>query len=340
MAETQFLEILPTGWTNVSAVAGPNARVTNIGEHMLIWRKSVSEPPADNNDGHRVRDDNPFDYVVKGDESIWMRTVNYKTFIAYTPDLAVGVFRGSLDVHDADPHRNVYNQYLHFDTATTTNPATAISAGANVIDFVSVAGFAVGNSIKIENGNVEPTFSQIVDITGNLVTLDIPTVWDHPTTATITLIVINLADATITAGASPTTPAIATSHIPIDQVVHVTNMSIVMTDDAAMDFTKFGGIPALTNGCVLRAQTDGLIANFTNWKTNGDLDSDAFPVRYQTKSGGGGYGLSAIYNIKESVEAIVYLNGAIGDRFEYLVQDPLGALSSLSIKLQGHYEGI
>jgi len=307
---------------------------------MLIWRKATSQPPADNNDGHRIRDDNPFDYVVKGAESIWMRTVYYKTLIAYTPDLAVGVFRGALDVHDADPHRNVYNQYLHFDTATTTNPATAISAGDNVIDFASVVGFSVGSSIKIENGNVEPTFSRIVSIVGNLVTIDTPTVWDHPTTATITLIVINLADATLTAGASPTAPAIFTSHIPSDQVVHVTNMSIVITDATAMDFTTFGGIPALTNGCVLRAQTDGLIANFTNWKTNGDLDSDAFPVRYQAKTGGGGFGLSAIYNIKESVEAVVYLNGALGDKFEFLVQDPLGGLVSLTIKLQGHYEGL
>jgi hypothetical protein len=247
--------------------------------------------------------------------------------------------RGSVSVHDADPHHNVYNQFLHFDTATTTTLSTAASAGENVLDFTDASSFAIGDEIKVENGSLEPLFPTIKDITGNLVGIDTPITFDHPIGADITKVHTNIAEAGLTTLAALDNPIIFTSHVPAGMIVHLTNMSVVMTDGSAMDFTTFGGIDELDNGCVLRAQSDGFEGSYTNWKRNMDMDSDAFPIHYQSKVGGGEFGLSASYQIKTNTGAIVYLDGSKNDNFKLLAQDPLTALTNFRIKLQGHYEG-
>lgn len=250
-------------------------------------------------------------------------------------------FRGAINIHDSCVHRAAFNHFLHYDTATATTPAAPVAAGSSQITFTSVVGFAVGDDIKITNGSVEPTFFVIVALAGNVVTLDRPVTFAHDVTSTIRLIYTNLAQPGLTAAATPLSPVVFTSHIPVGTTVHITNLSVIMTDTAAMDFTSFGGITGgVVNGVVLLAQTDGLVINYTNWKQNLDLDSDAFPVRYQTKTGGGEYGLSATYNIKESTEAVVYLDGTKGDYFNIRIQDDLTSITNFKVKLQGHYEGI
>jgi len=251
----------------------------------------------------------------------------------------IGSLGGALNSHDSDPHHAVYNQYLHFDTDVITTLSVAASGGDNQLNFTSVEGFAEEDEIKLENGSLEPVFFQIKDITDNLVTIDTPITFDHTIGADIMKVHTNMATAGLTADATLAAPVIFTSHVPSIAIVHITGMSVIMTDASAMDFTKFGGMDALTNGCVLRAQSDGFTGSYTNWKRNFDMDSDAFPVRYLDKVGGGEFGLSATYQIKSSTGAIVYLDGALGDNFELLAQDSLEGLTNFKIKLQGHYEG-
>ena len=246
---------------------------------------------------------------------------------------------GALDIHDSDPHHSVYNQFLHFDTATTTTLDGAVSKGSNQITLTSAVGFAANDEIKIENGGQEPLFFKIMVLNGTLATLDTPLTFDHASGSDVTKICTNLAEPGITAGATISSPVIFTSHVAVGSIVHVTNMSIVITNTAAMDFTKWGGASALINGLVLRAQSNGFVGAFTNWKRNFDLNSDAFPVTYQVKSGGGEYGLSAIYQIKQGTGSIVYLNGALGDAFEAIAQESLEGNTNIKIKLQGHFEG-
>ena len=246
---------------------------------------------------------------------------------------------GAVNTHDADVHRAVYNQFLHFDTAIITTLSAPLSAGDNQINLTDASSFPAGIEIKIENGILEPVFFNIKTRVGNLITIDTPVTFNHPAGADVTKIHTNMAETGLTAAASLSNPVIFTSHIPPDVIVHVTNMSIIMTDTAAMDFTTFGGAAALINGVALRAKSNGFTGSYTNWKRNFDLDSDAFPVNYQEKVGGGEFGLSAIYHIKEGTGAIVYLNGSLGDKFEMLAQDPLEDLTNFKIKLQGHYEG-
>lgn len=253
----------------------------------------------------------------------------------------ISSLNGGLDVHDACIHHVPYNQFMHFATTTTTTLASAASIGDNVLSFSSVTGFAVGNEIEIENGSQEPLFPIIIDITGTDVTIDTPLTFAHDAGTDITLVYTNLAAVGLTTTATPADPVIFTSHIPINATVHVTNMNVIMIENSAMDFTTFVGRAALTNGLALRAQSDGVLASFTNWKKNGDLDADGFSVKFQSKVGGGSYGLAASYEIKRKTESIVYLNGSKGDQFEIIVQEPIEDANRLiKVKLQGHYEGL
>ena len=246
---------------------------------------------------------------------------------------------GAVNVHDADVHHQVFNQFLHFDTTTTTTLDGPVLKGGNQINLSDATGFAIGTEVKIENGVQEPVFFNIRTLVGTLATLDTPLTFDHPSGADVTKIHTNLAEPGLTVGATLANPVLFTSHIAPDTIVHLTNMSIVITDTVAMDFTTFGGAAALVNGLVFRAKSSGFIASFTNWKANLDMDSDAFPVRYQSKVGGGEFGLSAIYQIKDSTGAVIFLDGSLEDTFEALAQESLEANTKIQIKLQGHFEG-
>lgn len=251
----------------------------------------------------------------------------------------IGSLSGALNIHGADPHRIIYNQFLHYDTTTTTTLAVAATSGSSTITLTSAVGFAIGDELKIENGSQEPLFIKIINLVGNVATLGSPLTHNHPIGADVTKVYTNLATPGLTTTASIAAPVIFTSHIPVGIVVHITGMTVIMTDTSAMDFTTFGGTTALTNGCVMAATTNSTFAVYTNWRRNMDLTTDAFPVNYQTKVGGGEYGLSAVYNIKDSTDSIVYLEGTLGDKFEAIVQDDVTALTEFRIKLQGHYEG-
>jgi len=339
VAETVFQDIPADEWTNLSALVGLNGRVSNSGNTVLIYAVAVSQPDGDSTEGHRFNQDGMFDYVVDGTENVWVTSLKDPGIVAVTPDLAVGVLDGAMNVHDADVHHAVYNQFLHFDTGTTTTLSVAASSGDNQINVVDAGSFAVGNEIKIENGGLEPLFFEILAIATNLITLDTPLTFNHPIASDVTKVFTNMAEAGLTTTASPSAPVVFTSHIPAGVIIHVINMSVIMTDTSAMDFTTFGGATALTNGCILRAKSDGFTGAFTNWKRNFDLDSDALPLNYQEKLGGGEFGLAALYHIKEGTGAIIYLDGSKGDKFELLAQDNLTALTNFKIKLQGHYEG-
>ena len=272
MAET-VKQVIPTGeWLNLSDIVGLNARVTNSGNSVLIYVYSTLQPDGESTDGHRLNEDNDFDYEIAelATESIWITSLNKNGIVSATPDLAVGTLRGALNVHDDDSHREVFNQFLHFDTATATTLADPVSAGGNQINLTSAVGFAIGNEIKISNGKQEPLFFNVMALAGTLATLDTPITFDNEAGTDVTKIHTNLAEAGLTVGATLANPVIFTSHTVPGQIIHIVGMSVVMTDTSAMDFTTFGGVAALINGLVLRAKSDGFTGSFTNWKRNFD----------------------------------------------------------------------
>ena len=85
-----------------------------------------------------------------------------------------------------------------------------------------------------------------------------------------------------------------------------------------MDFTEFGSIAALTNGCVLRKK-DGVIQNVFNWKTNGEFINHSFDHSFQAKTGGGGSGFVSRSSFAGPSKrgVTIRLNGDDGDELQF-----------------------
>ena len=89
MAETVHIEIPEDDWVKLSSEAATlNGRVSNSGNAVLVYVQAETKPDADSNSGHRLVDDNLFDYFVNDPEALWMRALNAAGIASVTPDLA------------------------------------------------------------------------------------------------------------------------------------------------------------------------------------------------------------------------------------------------------------
>lgn len=251
----------------------------------------------------------------------------------------VGVYKGALNVHSADVHTAIINTQFDQHQATTTTFAVAASAGATSFTVSSVVGFAVNDFIHIANaaGDVaELVHPEITAIVGNVITIDRPLDNGYIIGDSVIKTYINIAT---TAGTLAAPQSFTVQ--PLDgDVWHLTRILIEMTHTTAGDNGLFGDLTALTNGVVLR-RYDGATSSFstfTIWKTNSDIVTDMYDVTYSARSGGGGaYGTNCRGTFKNA-DAIVKLDGAVGDYLQILVQDDLTSLTSFRVKAQGHYE--
>lgn len=120
----------------------------------------------------------------------------------------------------------------------------------------------------------------------------------------------------------------------------ITRIMFAITDDAAMDDARFGGISGgLTNGIVMRKK-DGLYKNIFNVKTNGDFAIRSYDVTYipDTLGPAGEYGLRVRRTFAGPSKngVTVRLDAEDSDEIQVIVRDDLSSLSSMSVVVQGH----
>lgn len=246
-------------------------------------------------------------------------------------------FRGAIDTHDADVHREIVNDRFHQHTETTTTLAANVSAGSTQITLTSATGFAVGDYLHIQNGVVELHHPKITVLAGTLATLDRPldNAFSAGNSVTKTIQSMDVLGTL----SSPKSFKVAPQS---NEIWHLVGILIEMTHSTAGDNGLFGNLPELVNGVVLR-RYDGATSSFhtfTVWKTNGTIVTDMGRVEYTARSGGGGsYGTNAYGNFKVNAGATIYLDGSLGDYLEILIQDDLTTLDRFRVKVQGHYEG-
>ena len=248
----------------------------------------------------------------------------------------IGSFRGAIDIHNADVHREIVNRVFHLHTGVITTFAADAPAGSTEIELASATGFAVNDYMHIENGVVEQVHPRINSLVGTTATLDRPLDNEFVIGDSIEKSILSMN--VLGSLASPVSFKVIPSS---SEVMHLTRILIEMTHGTAGDNGLFGDLPALLNGVVLRRYdgTTGTYATFTNWKTNSDIVTDTGDVNYaQRSSGGGEYGTNSEGKFSDA-GAIVYLDGSVGDYIEVLIQDDLTQLNSFRIKAQGHFEG-
>lgn len=120
----------------------------------------------------------------------------------------------------------------------------------------------------------------------------------------------------------------------------ITRIIIAIESAMAMDFTKFGSLASLTNGCMLRVKRKGGdFRNLFNFKNNGDFIEKAFDHHFQDKIGGGGFGFVArlTYAGQSKHGVTIRLDGSLGEELQLVIQDDLSAgLTKFRVTAQGH----
>lgn len=249
----------------------------------------------------------------------------------------INSFNGAINIHDADSHHSIVNEFFHQHTTTTTTFAQNAPAGSTDINLTSATGFAVGDYLHLQDGLIETVHPKITVLTGTIATLDRPLDNSFVAGDTITKTL-----QTMNVSATLASPQSFKIHPSNNEVWHIEAIKLEMTHSTAGDNGLFGNLTALTNGVVLR-RYDGLTGKFytfTNWKTNAGILLDMDSIDYNTRSSGGGtYGTDAFGNFRTNAGSVVYLNAANGDYLEILVQDNLSSLLSFRVKVQGHIEG-
>jgi hypothetical protein len=247
----------------------------------------------------------------------------------------VSTFKGALSISDGLRHKTGLNLKLHQPDTVSTTIAVATVVNDTSLTVVDATGFTVGMDIEVYSDR--PTgelFFRITNIVGNVITLDqpVPEILDVGHSVERTVLNLNVAG-------SLAAPQIFYIAPPPGAIWQLTRLIISMTDDTVMDDGTFGGVPALTNGVVIRVINNGVYANAAIWKTNGDIASDMYDTNYVAKPPSGtGYGFRARWTLA-AMQAVVELDGDTGDRLEILVQDDLSGLISLKIKAQGRLYG-
>lgn len=120
----------------------------------------------------------------------------------------------------------------------------------------------------------------------------------------------------------------------------LTRLILSIESTQSMDYTKFGSLPALTNGMVLRVRREGGdFQNQINFKTNGEFIEKAFDNIPQEKSGGGGFGLvfRLTYAGKSKHGVAIRVEGDLTEEWQIIVQDDLSAgLLKIRASAAGH----
>lgn len=241
-----------------------------------------------------------------------------------------------LNIHDADVHTSIVNQYIHQHTATQTTLAADTAVNDTSFTVVSAVGFVIGDYIHINTTSIETTHPTIINIVGNVITIDRRLDVIHLTGDEVIKVIVNMS----LAGQAGTlaAPQEYFAGPPPGEVWHLTRLLFEMTHGTGGDLGLFGNIAALTNGVLIRARINGNYGTLTNWKTNANIKTDMFDVVFDLRSGGGGtHGTTGRGTFKEA-GAIIRLDGDTYDQFELYVQDDITALNTFTMKVQGHLE--
>jgi hypothetical protein len=251
----------------------------------------------------------------------------------------VGIFRGALNVHQADVHLiSINRHFTRFDTATTT-VSTASIVGATSLTVADTTGFTVGDFVFINDGSTEepndPSITAIAAGAPGTLTLDGPLDNAYPISSGVERVDI---DMTLTVGtlAAPISFIVAP---PPGETWHILRLLITATDGSAASDDEFISDPALTNGVVLRQNLSTGFKTISNWKTNSDMKRDMFDVEYSDRAGPSLFGVNARFTFKK-IDFVPELIGDNGDFLEILIQDDLTGISSLEVHAQGHKVGV
>lgn len=260
--------------------------------------------------------------------------VYYQRVILHDGTEAVRVTNGGLDINVQDQHTRALDLKFGRSVGTPTTLDGVSVVDAYTLDLTDATGFVDGTFVGVVDG-VRGTFfaTQLGAAAGNTVTLDTPIDKVYADLS----VVLNLStDMVVDGSSAPVMFQIG----PVGEAIEVdiTRIMGYMQDGTAMDDSLFGGISALTRGCVFRI-SNSEITNMWNVKTNGDLALIGFNFEYTPKAPAGKFGgrFRITYGGQEKHGVTLRLGGAEPfDTLELIVQDDLTDLEVFNMMAQGH----
>jgi hypothetical protein len=353
-----YIPIPRNTWVNLYALSGITVGqpivVENVGVCDISLAVQAAQPAPDHTSYNILkRDDDIRLSNMLGDAGAWAFSGNgigrisvaeqqgfqplLKSALHDGSGNPIASLSGAVNVHVADVHTVVVNQYIHQDAAPSTTIAIATVVGDRSFTVVDATGFAANDYVHINTTEVETTLPQIISVVSNVITVDRPLDKAHLIGDVVHKAIVDMA---LTGQVGTlAAPQIYSGGPPAGVVWHITRLLFSMVHGTAGDLGLFGNLTKLTNGVVLRAKISGQYGTLTNWKTNADIKTDMFDVEFDPRSGGqGNYGTSGRGDF-HATGAILRLDGGQGDEFQVLVQDDITALGFFGMKIQGHLEG-
>lgn len=236
---------------------------------------------------------------------------------------------GKIEIQEVDynQHTESVDLYLHIDNAL---PSITVNASIDdesiVVD--SIADISAGDVIVLYE---DDRFFQslVVSATGNTITLGSPLDYAFTTSATVHVGDWNLAvDGSL---------LVKTAHLiaPPNAIIDIHTINISMVDNATMDGTTFGGIPALGNGILFRLE-NGIIKNLPLVVNNLGFAETGCVVNYDDKVPAGTYGFRARKNYLKTNGTVLRVDGSAGDELQLLIRDDLTDLTNFNVTINGH----
>lgn len=221
-------------------------------------------------------------------------------------------------------------------TLNETTTAAESVINSSTITLSPGHGAVVGNNLGIVNlSNSEAFFlGDVLGVAGDIITVDSPVNQIYPAGSLVRVGTHNLN--VLGTLADP----VVFSVRPIPGLIgDITRVIMELQDNVAMDFSTFGSLAPLTNGCVLRVKhSDGSYTNLFNFKTNGDYIARGFDHSFQSKVGGGLHSLIArsTWGGQAKRGVVIRLDGSLGEEIQIVIQDDLTAISKFILVAQGH----
>jgi len=197
-------------------------------------------------------------------------------------------------------------------------------------------GAVAGNTIEIASISNGSLFQQaeVISVATDVITIDSPVV----RVFTVADSQVNISERNMNVVGTPEAPVAFQVAPTAVQLGDMVRLILTMTDTVDMDFTTFGGLPALTYGIVLRVHTPGgNHRQIQNFKSNGDIARYAYDTEYFDNKGGGVRGFHArlTFGGQSKHGAVIRLDGSLGEHLEILVQDDLTGLVDMDWMAQG-----
>lgn len=239
----------------------------------------------------------------------------------------------NLDVMIGDQTSPAINWYGHRDIATTalTNPVS-IGDKTATLDSVAAINLVTGSNFLLITNGVRFQFVTVLSLPGgNVINIDSPFTFAYQ--AGTTVIILNR-EINVNGSITPVTFHL-TNPIP-NSYIDLTQIRIEIHSAAEPDDSLFGGIAALTNGVVIQAYINGILAHIGNAKTNGGLTLFT-DIEYTAKAGGGNYNTRISYYIAGQENMGVAVRLGYGDEIRIIVQDDLTSLLKIRMAGKGHF---